>query len=512
MIPRKHASFALMIGLLIVYSLLPLGECATAATLHLEDSHTRVDGTALGTTEIGGAHYIEIGPISPASANTADILSGALRVFGETGPTSSAAGIALIGANLSDVSIAADFQFSFPNGVVNTSTYNFAGFVLRRNGVFGDFGIANEGLIEVGMHVGGGVFIREVRNGALNILVNNVNPYGLGGSGNNVYSGPGQLPVTINGLPFDANNNGRLDNEPFRLSADLIGNVLTVAVNGVQVANVMTTASAPARALSFPGLIKNRFTSGGTRDIATPVYDNLVIDGTVYDVAPIVHSGMLHPANNEKWTPANGSAGGGIFNAAVNDDGVDAWNINDQLTTANSFAGWARALTPEQVIAANTNGWRLKGRIRVGGVADALDGAIEMSAFAGSDLGYTLWLGSNAQGEAVVGEFGGITPTFALGRTVTVGEGYHDYEMRFDSTSQTVDVFVDGALAIDDMIAINRNGSVLNRILWGSNSSTGTGNGYYASVAFSIVPEPSSMVLLAAAIAFSAALRQREVR
>src|SRR5690606_29509521 len=144
---------------------------------------------------------------------------------------------------LSDLSIAADMRFTYPNGRNNTSSYNFSGFMLRRNGNTSGFTATNNGQIEILMQSGGGLFVREVKAGALNNLYF-ANPFGLGGTADNNYSAAGQLPTTVNGLPFDANGNGVLEeNEPFRFSADLLGDSLSIGVNGMVIAKDNPTVS-----------------------------------------------------------------------------------------------------------------------------------------------------------------------------------------------------------------------------------------------------------------------------
>ncbi|MDC0936773.1 hypothetical protein OAS39_10845 [Pirellulales bacterium] len=87
--------------------------------------------------------------------------------------------------------------------------------------------------------------------------------------------------------------------------------------------------------------------------------------------------------------------------------------------------------------------------------------------------------------------------------------GYHDYEMVFDPTTQTVDVLADGNLVIDDMLPLEFTSLDLNRILWGSNASGGTGNANYSFIGFQVVPEPATMALALTLAGSLAPLRRR---
>lgn len=463
-----------------------------AGAIQIEDTYNRADSTDLGVTEVGGYGYLELSTTSAAAIDSASISGGELWLHGTGGTTTSNPGLALFDVSLADLSISSDMRFSYPNGIVNTSTYNFAGFMLRRNGTTPNFTATNNGQIEVLMYPGGGFLVREIQGGVLTPLYTQ-NPFG--GSPNNNYSTAGQLPTTFNGMPFDVNDNGILeDNEPFNLSADLTGNNLSISVNGMEVFNVNTAASMPLNYYSNAGLYKNRATSGGVRDILSPVYDNVVIDGTLWvppPAPPILHVGDANPVS-ENWLASN--AGTVANNGPIDDGGTPAWNIHDD---AGGRAGWTRSLDPGQSVIANTKGWIYKASVRVLDMDDIPDGGIELSVFANSDVGYTLWLGSDAFGNTTVSEFGGVlSGGLALGNTVALpGTGYHDYELVYNAVRQRADLYVNGVLEIPNVLPLDREGGTLNRILWGSNAGGGVGNANYSFVEFTLVPEPSSVLL-----------------
>ncbi|MDC0936774.1 PEP-CTERM sorting domain-containing protein [Pirellulales bacterium] len=456
-------------------------------TITVEDTFTRADSTDLGVTEVGGFTYLEAGTVSGLT-DVADIFENELTVFGDEGLFGSGPGVVPIDVDLADITnIAADMRFEGLLDPSNPGSNNVGGYILRRNGATPGFGSPNEGQVEIVMFPGGGLFVREINNGSLNTLLQDNS---FGGSTDTNYSAPGQLPTTFNGLPFDSDGSGVLEeDEPFRFSASLIGSALDVQVNGQSVANLNVSRSVPFGPDSTPVLYKNRFTSAGGLDAANITFDNLVINGTEFiepPPPPIFHQGDMDPLD-ENWLAFNGAAGV-ANNGPIDDSGTPAWNINDDSDAGDTRESYTRRLTDEQLAQAAVDGWRMKGTLRVVSTDDVPDGAIEMSVFTDNNVGYLLWLGADSAGNAIVAEFGGVQADgLALGRSVTLGSGgYHDYEMVFDPTSQTVDVLADGNLVIDDMLPLEFTSLNLNRILWGSNASAGIGEANYSFIEFII--------------------------
>lgn len=480
------------------------GSQFASAQIQIEDTYTRDDNlTDLGLTEVGDYEYLKIGTTSGIVASDAEgiaeIYSNQLIVYGNAGFLGTGPGIAFFDdVNFADVTIEADMRFEglglFP--ITNPGSNNFGGFMLRRNGTTTGFTATNNGQVEVLLYPGGGLLIREIVNGTLTPLYAE-NPFGLGGSPNHFYSMAGQLPTSFNGMPFDANNNGVLeDDEPFRLGASLIGDALEITVNGLAVANVTTGATVPLLDQSFVGLYKNRATSATGLDQANLAFDNVVVTGTEWippPPPPILHVGDTNPVS-EAWVASN--AGMVANNGPINDNGTPAWNINDDSATGR--AAWTRSLRPAQVDEALAEGWTMKGSVNVLGLDDVPDGGIEMSVYPNSHVGYTLWFGADSSGNPIVAEFGGnlAEAPFALGRSVTLDStGFHDYEMVYDPDTQTVDVFANGALLIDDMLAATRQTtSPLNRILWGSNAGAGVGEANFSYVEFIIGEDSGGLV------------------
>jgi len=203
---------------------------------------------------------------------------------------------------------------------------------------------------------------------------------------------------------------------------------------------------------------------------------------------PIRHTGSVDP-QSEGWIPQDGGVQISL-NGPVNDGGLAAWAIHDQLATGGSREAWVRSLTAAEASAAATQGWRMKASVQVVGKSVVPDGAIELSVFPASDKGFMLWLGADAAGNVIVGEFSGKTTTgTAVRRTAILSGGYHDYEMAYDPAREIVDVYVDGSLVMENLVPVDREGAALNRILWGSNASAGIGHARYSFVEFSVGPK-----------------------
>ena len=79
-----------------------------------------------------------------------------------------------------------------------------------------DFTTTGEGQVEVAMYPGGGFLIRETHDASLRTVFSDT-PF-AGASSGRFYSPAGTLPGTLGGMPFDADQDGVLEeDEPFRL-------------------------------------------------------------------------------------------------------------------------------------------------------------------------------------------------------------------------------------------------------------------------------------------------------
>ncbi|MDX9794965.1 MAG: hypothetical protein RBU24_15770, partial [Kiritimatiellia bacterium] len=298
------------------------------------------------------------------------------------------------------------------------------------------------------------------------------------------YGAAGSLPVTVNGLPFDADGDGRLgDNEPFMFQALLSGNRLQVLVNGEPVMAHNGFAAVSASPENAPGFWKNR-ASNGNVEAHDACYDDFAVVTLPYVIR---HVGRFDPniaaaAPRENWilggntnlvpvSPVTETVGG---------ETVDAWRVDDISTS--TLAYYTTTLLDREIEGANTNGWRLTARLRVTGENDALDGSVGAQISTDSYT-YSLSYGSDAAGNARVRVNG--EPII---HTVAGGSVYHTYELVYDPVSGTTSLSCDGAQL---QAGIAKGGGAYKRVLWGANQSSSTGCAHYALVQFSVLwPDP----------------------
>ena len=237
-------------------------------TTEVVDTFARADGTWLGYAESPACmypwHRTTLTTGAPA-ADAAEIAGGRLHM-----PDSN--GQAILGVNFKDVSVGTDVMFNTVagDGVLPNGS---AGIMLRKPTLnAGAWSAAEAEKIAVEAMPSGFVRVAEVpAGGGVNLLAG-VNPWSRSTSWD--FGPPGSLPATVNGLPFDADGDGRLSGEVFELSVALVGNDLRVSING-QTMLSLTVAGTSNSNHNYVSLFANQVGCAGTTHV---YFDNVRIE------------------------------------------------------------------------------------------------------------------------------------------------------------------------------------------------------------------------------------------
>ncbi|AQQ70988.1 hypothetical protein SMSP2_01352 [Limihaloglobus sulfuriphilus] len=207
------------------------------------------------------------------------------------------------------------------------------------------------------------------------------------------------------------------------------------------------------------------------RIITLTVLCCVLLAGPAYAEIAAMHQGAIDP-ETEGWSVFRGPFDSG----SINSMGLDAWKVED--TGGSQEGGYDVALTTAQINDAQTNGWTLSARVRTPAADQSLNDAILTGVNFGS-LGFILQFGATA-GTPVVAFIGGPSATLT-----GLDDGWHLYEVIYDSATGSADLFVDGTEQISNFAGWN--GTFLaGTVAFGSGSGGGSGIGYYNMVEFEV--------------------------
>ena len=199
------------------------------------------------------------------------------------------------------------------------------------------------------------------------------------------------------------------------------------------------------------------------------------------------HSGNTDPTT-EGWSLILSGADNSV-GAVTNDigTGIDAWFTDDDTTGLSNVAAYTATPSASAVNAGNLNGWTLSTNLRVVDIPDAVDSSV-IVLYRDGATSWEMNFGSALDGDTIVQLSSG-----DLHVLQNTGTGYHQFDLVYDPVNATADLFVDGLEVISDSAGIASASTP--SIAWGADSTSGTGQGNFASVSFSVVPEPSSFIL-----------------
>jgi len=234
------------------------------------------------------------------------------------------------------------------------------------------------------------------------------------------------------------------------------------------------------------------------------------LGGTAQASIVLSHTGDNNPSD-EGWIRANSGYPNAV-GMAVDDGGTPAWWIKDGTTSTGTwFYKGESALTPQNLADIGSYGFSMRATLKVDDFTPTYDETQGLTpgiqiAFEDLRLWHLFSLGSNDDGNTTWKFSGGSTAGSGTGGLagptltgVISGSGYNDYELLYDAPSDSIDVLINGSEVVTDYVSHTKTGFagiLKDRIYWGSMDTPGVGAGYWTSVQFEAIPEPSSVVLL----------------
>jgi len=221
---------------LVLATILGFVSISTAQAEQVIDSFSRVDDTtnlldSLGNTEVPFAYdWSESQFVFDDNLNAADIPGGYMRLFQEDRLVTLDTDFQEVPDFSTDVVFNVVAGGAFPRG--NATVF------LRKGGVLSGAFVwtENDGKIAIQFDPSGRLTVYELNGGALDTLYDQ-NPWTTAVSSN--FGAPGSLPATVNGVPFDVDQDGRISAaasfETVTLGASLVGNSLDVSINGLSI-------------------------------------------------------------------------------------------------------------------------------------------------------------------------------------------------------------------------------------------------------------------------------------
>lgn len=232
----------------------------------------------------------------------------------------------------------------------------------------------------------------------------------------------------------------------------------------------------------------------------------LIASGVDAATSIISHSGSSDPTS-QGWTSSDSNIfldSSGVSRGPIMNDagtGLDSWYLESDPSSDSKPSIQGSQLTyssPNLNLPSNTN-WTLSVRVRVAGTATQFDVSGQRASLLsvrytdGSNF-FGMYFDRESDGDPTValGGFGTASPQYTLD-----GEGdsqYHHYELRYDSSSGTADLFVDGTEVISDYSGYSS--SAPQRVSWDMNVLDESGppnlRAHFNSVNFSAAASPLS--------------------
>ena len=198
------------------------------------------------------------------------------------------------------------------------------------------------------------------------------------------------------------------------------------------------------------------------------------------------HSGSTDPAI-AGWNASPGS-GGGVTTGPINDGGTDAWFVDDDSTASASTFVYQRIPSATEIAEGNTYGWTLSTTLRVASDEEMMFEGSPAVEYRDGNTSWSLHFGLTDSGDTFVRlmtalETGPIHIT-------TGNSAYHSYQLVYDPSEGSADLFVDGVEVLSDYEGA---ATTQTRLFWGAGRSPDRGRANFAAVDLSVNP-PTNVI------------------
>ncbi|MBL8291046.1 MAG: hypothetical protein JNN08_04380 [Bryobacterales bacterium] len=198
------------------------------------------------------------------------------------------------------------------------------------------------------------------------------------------------------------------------------------------------------------------------------------------------HVGNTLPSS-EGWMDNDSEVQGDVIRGPVNDGGILAWFVNDNSTDLSSSLRYVQIPSSGVIGQGNTHGWRIRAIIRIVNHNDEPDYSVHVTYRTGQQT-WGMMFGSEPDGDPIVRLGNSAHASTGIDLVLQgLGDGYHLYELVYDPSSQTADLFVDGVERVSNFAGYLELSSA-DLFQWGSASSFTAGHGRYALVELAVGP------------------------
>lgn len=217
------------------------------------------------------------------------------------------------------------------------------------------------------------------------------------------------------------------------------------------------------------------------------------------------HTGANDPTT-EGWiyrVPTAQPSGSVTTGYIFNDQGFDAWYVNDLSTALYTTGTYQYALTQGQVDAAQS-GWELSTTIKTIGISTGYYPYTMHVNYQDGNNRFLMYFG-RIDGDR---QFVRLYTGFEQGIDYIVdGGSYHSYSLIYDPEEGSADLFIDGIERISDYTGFATTGPAA--VSWGAGASNATGQGNFNLVQWSVVPVPGAAWLFGIGLAALIRIRRR---